>query len=326
MDPLEKRALGRTGLRVTRVGLGGSALGGMYGDILPEQAYEIVHRALDLGINFFDTAPLYGRGKSEERLGAALADVPRDSYVLATKVGRVRDPSDQDDGGHMRPRMTFDYSRDGVMRSLEGSLERLRVDHIDVVHIHDPYRHYEQAIQEAYPTLRRLRAEGAIGGISVGIGSVELLMRFAQEGEFDCFLLSNLYSLLDQSALKELLPTCAEKGIGVIAGGTYGTGILATGAKEGAKYHYRDATEEVLERVRELERVASQFGVSLKAVASQFVLAHPVVTSIIPSTRKPERVAENLAVVREEIPAEFWTALKARGLIPEEAPGLKGTT
>jgi D-threo-aldose 1-dehydrogenase len=222
----------------------------------------------------------------------------------------------------LRPKVVFGFSRDGVMRSLEDSLERLRVDHIDVVHIHDPHHHYEQAIQEAYPTLRRLREEGTIGGISVGIGSVELLMRFAREGEFDCFLFSNLYNLLDQPALGELLPMCAEKGIGVIAGGTYASGILATGAKQGAKYNYRDAPAGVLERVRELERIASQYGVSLKAAASQFVLAHPAVASIIPSTRKPERVAENLAVVREEIPAAFWTALKSKGLIPEDAPGL----
>jgi D-threo-aldose 1-dehydrogenase len=294
----------------------------MYGDIKPEQAYETVHRALDLGINFFDTAPLYGHGRSEERLGAALAGVPRNSYVLATKVGGFGAPPGQGGGSRLRPKTAGDFSHDGVMRSLEGSLERLRVDHIDIVHIHDPYHHYEQAIQETYPTLRRLRAEGTIGGISVGIGSVELLMRFAHEGEFDCFLFSNLYNLLDQPALGELLPMCAEKGIGVIAGGTYASGILATGAKEGAKYVYEDAPEDVLERVREMERIASQYCVSLKAAASQFVLAHPAVTSIIPSTRKPERVAENLAVVRKEIPAAFWTALKSRRLIPEEAPGL----
>jgi D-threo-aldose 1-dehydrogenase len=139
-------------------------------------------------------------------------------------------------------------------------------------------------------------------------------------------LLANLYNLLEQPALKELLPMCAEKGIGAIAGGTYATGILATGAREGAKYHYRDADEQILERVRELERVAAQFGVSLRAAASQFVLAHPAVTSIIPSTRRPERVAENLAVVREQIPGGFWAVLKDEGLIPKEAPGLDGAS
>jgi D-threo-aldose 1-dehydrogenase len=326
MDPLEKVALGRTGLHVTRMGLGGSALGGMYGDIPDEQAYAVVHQALDLGINFFDTAPLYGRGKSEWRLGKALAGVPRDRYVLATKVGRLLVPVDYDEtGGRAGGRLwsgkpVFDFSYDGVLRSLEESLERLGMDRIDVVHIHDPWRHYEQAIQEAYPTLRKLREEGVIRGVSVGIGSLELLMRFAIEGEFDCFLLSNLYNLLDQPALEELLPLCAEKGIGVVAGGTYSSGILATGATEGAKYGYRDAPEDVLRRVEALEAVASRYGVRLRAAASQFVLAHPAVTTIIPSTRRPERVVENFELLQEDIPAEFWAELEEKKLIPEHAP------
>lgn len=320
MDPLEKRVLGRTAIRVTRLGLGGSALGGMYGDIPPEQAHAVVHKALELGISFFDTAPYYGGGKSEQRLGEALADVPRGDYVLATKVGRLPDPSGERQEGFIFERMIFDYSRDGVKRSFEGSLERLGVDYVDIVHIHDPYDYYEQAMREAYPALQELREQGLIGGISVGIGDVELLKRFAQDGEFDCFLLSNVYNLLDQPALEELLPTCMEKGIGVIAGGTYSSGILATGSGQGAKYLYRDAPEEVEQRVREMEKVTARYGVSLKAAASQFVLAHPAIACIIPSTRKPERVVENVALVAEEIPFEFWVALKREGLIPVEAP------
>jgi D-threo-aldose 1-dehydrogenase len=328
MDPLEKRTLGHSGLLVTRVGLGGASLGGLYGDIPDEQAHEVVHRALSLGINLFDTAPLYGHGKSECRLGQALVGIPRDEYVLATKVGRLLVPADQEgptDRLHderPRYRAVFDFSYDAVMRSYESSLERLGVDRIDVLHIHDPYDYYDQAINEAYRALRKLREEGAIRAVSVGIGHVGLLQRFAQEGEFDCFLLSNAYNLLDQPALLELLPLCQEKGIGIMVGGTFASGILATGAKEGAKYAYRDASGDVLRRVQQMEEIAADHGASLSAAASQFVLAHPAITCIIPSTRRPERVTENVELVRQAIPRAFWEELRHEGLIPLEAPVL----
>ena len=196
------------------------------------------------------------------------------------------------------------------------------IDRIDILHIHDPYDYYEQAIDEAYRALRKLREEGAIQAVSVGIGHVGLLQRFAQGGEFDCFLLSNAYNLLDQPALPELLPLCQEKGIGIMAGGTFASGILATGAKEGAKYAYRDAPEDVLRRVQRMEEIAADHGVSIPAAASQFVLAHPAITCIIPSTRKPERVTENVELVRQAIPLAFWEELRHEGLIPLEAPVL----
>jgi len=326
MDPLEKRTLGQSGLQVTRVGLGGASLGGLYGDIPDEQAHEVVRRALSLGINLFDTAPLYGHGKSERRLGQALAGIPHDEYVLATKVGRLLIPVDEESptdrlgGKGPRHRTVFDFSYDAVMRSYESSLGRLGVDRIDVLHIHDPYDYYDQAIDEAYRALRKLREEGAIRAVSVGIGHVGLLQRFAQEGEFDCFLLSNAYNLLDQPALPELLPLCQEKGIGIMAGGTFASGILATGAREGAKYTYRDAPEDVLRRVQQMEQIAADHGVSLSAAASQFVLAHPAITCIIPSTRRAERVTENVELVRQAIPLAFWEELRHEGLIPREAP------
>ena len=326
MDPLEKRTLGKSGLQVTRVGLGGSGLGGLYGDIPDKQVHEVVRRALSLGINLFDTAPLYGHGKSERRLGEVLAGISRDEYVLATKVGRLLVPADEDrprdrlHGKRSRYRTVFDFSYDAVMRSYESSLDRLGVDRIDVLHIHDPYDYYDQAIDEAYRALRKLREEGAIRAVSVGIGHVGLLQRFAQEGEFDCFLLSNAYNLLDQDALPELLPLCQEKGIGIMAGGTFASGILATGAKEGAKYKYRSAPEEVLRRVRRMQEIAAGYGVTMAAAASQFVLAHPAITCIVPSTRNPERVTENVELVRQQIPAAFWEELRHKGLIPEEAP------
>ncbi|PYV43181.1 MAG: aldo/keto reductase [Acidobacteria bacterium] len=324
---MEKETLGKTGLEVTRVGLGCAAIGGLYGDIPDEQAYAVVSRALSLGMNLFDTAPLYGYGKSEMRLGKALAGVPRERFVLATKVGRLLVPkemgSTEQDGQWGNPppvRPRFDFSYDAVMRSFEESLKRLNVDRIDILHIHDPDNHYDQAIRGAYSALDKLRSQRLIRGVSAGMNQSEMLARFAREGDFDCFLLAGRYSLLEQGALDELFPLCAKKNIGIMLGGTYNSGILAKELKPGAKYNYADAPPEILEKARGLQALASRYNVSLKAAASQFALAHPVVTTIIPGTRVPERVDENLNVLRERIPSEFWAELKAKKLIRPDAP------
>lgn len=326
MHPLEKAALGRSGLQVTRLGLGCAAIGGLYGDIPDDQATQVVHKALDLGLNLFDTAPLYGSGKSEERLGRALHDVPRDSYVLASKVGRLlvanddgqRDGSIFDNPPPFKP--VFDFSYDGVMRSLEESLKRLGVDRIDILHIHDPDAHWKEAIEGAYPALERLRAEGVISAVSAGMNQWEMLARFAREGEFDCFLLAGRYSLLDQSALDELLPLCTEKNIGIMAGGTYNSGILAKGAKPGATYNYGDAPADIMQKAQAIEAVAERHGVDVKAAASQFVFAHPAITCIIPGTRQPARVEENFNLLIDKIPSAFWDDLRAESLVHESAP------
>ena len=326
MHPLEKAALGRSGLQVTRLGLGCAAIGGLYGDIPDDQATQVVHKALDLGLNLFDTAPLYGSGKSEERLGRALRDVPRDAYVLASKVGRLLVASDDDqrDGSifdnppPFKP--VFDFSYDGVMRSLEDSLKRLGVDRIDILHIHDPDAHWKEAIEGAYPALERLRAEGVISAVSAGMNQWEMLARFAREGDFDCFLLAGRYSLLDQSALDELLPLCTEKNIGIMAGGTYNSGILAKGAKPGATYNYGEAPADIMQKAQAIEAVAERHGVDVKAAASQFVFAHPAITCIIPGTRQPARVEENFNLLIDEIPSAFWDDLRAENLVHESAP------
>lgn len=326
MHPLEKAALGRSGLQVTRLGLGCAAIGGLYGDIPDDQATQVVHKALDLGLNLFDTAPLYGSGKSEERLGRALRDVPRDSYVLASKVGRLLVASDDDqrDGSifdnppPFKP--VFDFSYDGVMRSFEDSLKRLGVDRIDILHIHDPDAHWKEAIEGAYPALERLRSEGVISAVSAGMNQWEMLARFAREGDFDCFLLAGRYSLLDQSALDELLPLCTEKNIGIMAGGTYNSGILAKGAKPGATYNYGEAPTDIMQKAQAIEAVAERHGVDVKAAASQFVFAHPAITCIIPGTRQPARVEENFNLLIDEIPSAFWDDLRAENLVHESAP------
>ena len=326
MDPLEKVVLGTSGLEVTRLGLGCAALGGLYGDIPDEQAVQVVHRAFDLGLNLLDTAPLYGAGKSENRLGLALKGVPRENYVLASKVGRILIPADgenNEQGIFDNPppfKPVFDFSYDGVMRSFEDSLERLGVDRIDILHIHDPDDHWEEAISGAYPALERLRSEGAISAISAGMNQWEMLARFARAGDFDCFLLAGRYSLLDQSSLDELLPLCVEKNIGIMAGGTYNSGILAKGAQPGATYNYSEAPPEIMAKAKGLEEAALRYQVDLKAAASQFVFAHPAITCIIPGTRQPDRVSENFNLLKEDIPTEFWDELRNKNLIRADAP------
>ena len=325
MNPLEKVPLGRSGLRVTRLGLGCASIGGLYGDIPDDQAVAVVRRALSLGLNLLDTAPLYGSGKSELRLGQALAGVPRDRYVLSSKVGRVLVPTARDpqvgafnDPAPYQP--VFDFSYDSVMRSFEASLKRLGVDRIDILHIHDPDNHWQEAIDGAYPALDELRGDGVIRAVSAGMNQWEMLARFAREGDFDCFLLAGRYSLLDLSALDELLPLCVEKNIGILAGGTYNSGILAKGAHPGVTYNYQEAPPEIAAKAKALEAVAARHQVDLRAAASQFVFAHPAITCIIPGTRRPERVQENFDLLTQEIPASFWAELRAEGLVRPDAP------
>ena len=322
MDPLVKKVLGSTGLEVTRLGLGCASLGRLEGAGAQEQATQVVQRALSLGLNLFDTAPLYGASKSEKRLGVALKGVPRDRYVLATKVGRLIRSVEELEGlpADQRRPVYFDFGYDAVMRSFEESLGRLQVDRIDVLHIHDPDRHYEVAMKGAYPALDRLRREGVIKGVSAGMNQWQMLTRFAREGDFDCFLLAGRYSLLEQGALDELFPLCLEKNIGILAGGTYNSGILAKAGQADATYNYREPPPEIATKAQAMQAVAERHGVDLKAAASQFALAHPAVTCIIPGTRLPERVEENFRAIEAAIPAEFWAELKEEDLIRRDAP------
>jgi D-threo-aldose 1-dehydrogenase len=326
MNPLEKAQIGRTGLQVTRLGMGSAPLGGLFEDVPEAHALDTVRRALALGINFFDTAPLYGHGKAEVYLGKALAGVPRSSYVLATKVGRLlipADPSQLEKREFDRPlpfKPVFDFSYDAVMRSFEESLKRLNLDRIDLLHIHDPDDYYDEAIKGAVPALAKLRGEGVIRAVGAGMNQAEMLARFAREAEFDCFLLAGRYTLIDHTGLKELLPLSVEKGISIIIGGPYNSGVLASGAKPGAKFNYADAPEEILQKVRQVEKVCDRHEVPMKAAALQFTLAHPAVASVIPGARSVEELQDNFRLVSHPIPADFWTDLRKSRLIPDEAP------
>ena len=326
MDPLKKVQIGKTSLQVTRLGLGGAPLGGLFEDVQGETAVATIRRALELGINFFDTAPLYGHGKSEKWMGQGLAGNSPDSRVLATKVGRVLEPVEpgtleKDEFDNPAPfKPVFDFSYDGTMRSFDESLKRLQVDRIDILHIHDPDDHYDEAIKGAYPALDTLRREGRIKAVGAGMNQAEMPARFAREGNFDCFLLAGRYSLIDHTGLKELLPLCVEKQISIIIGGPYNSGILATGAKPGAKFNYADAPPEILERVRKVEEVCGRHQVPMKAAALQFPLAHPAVAAVIPGARTVAELEENFRLISHPIPGDFWADLRAKGLLPEEAP------
>ncbi len=332
MDSIAKVAIGNTGLTVSRLGFGGVPLGGLYQDVSEPDAGATVRRALELGIHYFDTAPIYGFGKSELRLGRELAHVSRDSIVVATKVGYSLVP---EDGGRdekvfhrfdnvppMRP--IFDFSYDGIMRTFEGSLHRLNLSHVDILNIHDPDHHWEEAIGIVYPALHRLRSEGVVRAIGVGMNQAEMLARFAREGDFDCLLLAGRYTLIDHTGLRELLPICERKRISVIIGGPYNSGILATGARPGATYNYVDALPAVLERVAAIEAVCDRHHVPLQAAALQFPMAHPAVAAIIPGARSVAEVEQNCRLFTFPIPNDFWEELRRLDLLPPEAPVPKG--
>ena len=325
MSPLDKAEIGSTGVQVTRVGMGGAPIGGLYTAVEAATAVDTIRRAHELGVSYFDTAPLYGSGRSEMLFGDALVGIPRDDYVLSTKVGRLLEPvaeqpeSDQFvDLPSLEP--TYDYSRDGVLRSIEESLARLRLDRVDVVMIHDPDDHFEQAVSETFPALYDLRSQGVVGAIGAGMNQCPMLARFAREADPDCFLLAGRYTLLDQSGLDELLPLCVEKDIGVVLGGPYNSGILASDLSDETTFNYLPAPRDVLERARRIKDVCDRYGVPLKAAALQFGLAHPAVAATIPGARSIAEIEENLSMAAHPIPSHLWDELRAGGLIHPDAP------
>ena len=313
--------IGRTGLHVTRLGLGGVALSGAPPATDPHvpspesEAVSLIRRSLGLGLNYLDTAPMYGVGHSERRYGHALQGIPRDRYVLSTKVGRVLRP---DAGGQTT--WAFDFSREGARASFESSLERLGIERVDIVFVHDPDEHYQAALAGAFPVLRELRAGGRIRAIGAGMNQWQMELAFAREGYNDCFLLAGRYTLLDQTALPEFLPYCVEHHISVVAGGPYNSGILAVGPRAGATFNYRAAPPEMMDKAARIAQVCERHQVPLKAAALQFILAHPAIASVIPGARSVAEVEENARMVELAIPGELWAELKEAGLIVAEAP------
>jgi D-threo-aldose 1-dehydrogenase len=323
MRATDRVEIGTSGLTVSRLGLGGVALSGAPPSTDPQratpeaEAVTLIERSLHLGVNYLDTAPMYGVGQSERRYGRALRGVPRERYVLSTKVGRVLDPAEP---GSDRLAWSFDFSRPGVLRSFHSSLERLGLERVDILLIHDPDNHYEQAMAEAAPVLVELQREGRVKAIGAGMNQWEMELKFAQAGFFNCFLLAGRYTLLDQTALPEFLPYCLEHRISVVAGGPYNSGILAVGPRDGATFNYRAAAPEMMDKARRIAAVCERHHVPLRAAALQFILAHPAIASVIPGARSVAEVEENVSLVEFPIPGELWADLKTEQLIAAAAP------
>jgi D-threo-aldose 1-dehydrogenase len=335
MSAPPRRPVGRTGLEVSALGFGTAPLGDLYSKLDDGTAIAAVERALALGVNLIDTSPLYGHGLAEHRCGAAIRRVPRDQVVVCTKVGRWMDPSHgRGDGsgfvGGQPHRAVIDYSYDGTLRSVEQSLLRLGTDRIELLLIHDVdiWTHGAEAVEDrfreamagAYVALDRLRGEGVIKGIGIGVNEAEMCVRFAQAGSFDTMLLAGRYSLLEQPALKQFLPVALQQGMGVLLGGVFNSGILATGAVPGAKYNYQDAPAEILAKVTRIQRVCDAHGVALPTAALHFALGHPAVASVVLGAQSPQEVERNVAALSSVVPAALWSDLKAEHLLDADAP------
>ncbi len=336
-EPTERVTLGRTGLELTRLALGAASIGGLYTAVTDADALATIDRAWELGIRTFDVAPLYGYGTAERRLGAALSGRPRGEYVLSTKVGRlIRDTGelplgadidrqalgDQEDAFYPRSepvRIVFDYSADGVRRSIEESIARLGLDHIDIALIHDPDEHWEQAIGQAWPALARMREEGTVRAVGAGMNQSAMLARFAREGDFDVFLVAGRYTILDQVALTDLLPICLERGIGVLAAGVMNSGVLADPGPD-ARFDYLPAPPTIVERARRIGAVCANHDVPVRDAAIQFPLAHPAVVSLVAGVRRVDHLEEYPAAMRRPIPAALWEELRTEGLLAPAAP------
>ena len=312
---LPLRQLRRSGIAVSEVSFGGAAIGNLFAPVGDDDAQAAVDAAWDGGIRTFDTAPHYGLGLSERRLGAALRDRPRDEYVISTKVGRLLEPgpaAGPDTEGFVVPGSLvrrYDYSADGVRRSLEASLERLGLDRVDIALIHDPDDHGEQAFREAYPALEKLRGEGVVRAIGAGMNQTEMLTRFVRETDVDVVLVAGRYTLLDRSAEAELLPAALERGVSVLAGGVFNSGVLAAPAP-GATYDYTAAPDALISRALALESVCAEFGVPLRAAAARFPLTHPAVASVLIGARSAAEISDALTLRSAGIPAALWDALE----------------
>jgi D-threo-aldose 1-dehydrogenase len=336
MTAINIRKFGRAGFDVTDMGFGAAPIGNFLRPIPEEEAGAMVERAWDAGMRYFDTAPYYGHGLSELRLGHYLRWKPREQFVVSSKVGRVLKAARKDtidfkpwvDAAPFKPR--FDYSYDGTMRSFEDSLQRLGLGHIDILFIHDAdvFTHgpemqkvyFKQAMDGCYRALIELREQGLVKAIGVGVNNWEVMLDFMKAGDFDTLLVAGRYTLLEQEALNELLPLCERRGTAIVIGGGFNGGILATGAVPGAKWNYAPAPAPIMEKVKKIEAVCARHKVPLAAAALQFLLAHPAVASHVPGTRNVQQMNQNLELVAHPIPAAFWQELKAEGLLRQDAP------
>jgi D-threo-aldose 1-dehydrogenase len=310
--------IGRNRLELSRLIFGAAPIGGLYAPVAAAVADATLEAAWAAGVRAFDTAPHYGAGLSEQRLGTFLAGRKRDEFALCTKVGRLLVPTDDDVDGvddfYGTPQLARvrDFSRDGVLRSLEASLRRLRVDRVEMVLIHDPDEHLEQAIEQAYPALDELRREGVVDSIGVGMNHTAPLERFVRETDIDCILVAGRYSLLDATAAESLLPECSRRGVLAFVAGVFGSGVLAD-PRPGARYDYAPASAEVIARAERIRATCDRHGVSLRAAAMRFPLRHSAVSAVVVGARSPQEIAEDIADFESAVPDALWEDLVELG-------------
>ncbi|MGW7299914.1 aldo/keto reductase [Streptomyces sp. NPDC054829] len=300
---------------MTRLGLGAAALGNLYTEVTEEEAHAAVDAAWEAGIRYFDTAPHYGLGLSERRLGTALRDRPREQYRISTKVGRRLEPSARggDDRAHgfavpATHHRVWDFTADGIRRTLDAGLERLGLDRVDLVYLHDPDDHAEVAFREGYPALERLRSEGVVGAIGAGMNQAGMLTRFVRDTDVDTVLCAGRYTLLDRTALDELLPAAQERGVSVVIGGPFNSGLLADPGP-GATYNYTRAPAELVDRALRMRRLAERHGISLRAAALAFCASHPAVTDVLVGARSAAEVRDCAEQFATPVPDAFWQEL-----------------
>lgn len=320
-----KRRSTTRGPDLTELGLGAAQFGNLYRETTDAEASGAVDTAWSRGIRYFDTAPHYGLGLSERRLGAALAAHDRDEYVVSTKVGRLLVPSPEtadrlDDGGFVVPatlRREWDFSRDGIMRSFEGSLERLGLDRVDIVYLHDPDEHWEAASTTGIDALVELRDQGVVGAIGAGMNQAAMLAEFVRRCDVDVMMLAGRHTLLEHDALDDLLPLAVDRGVGIVAAGVYNSGLLSVPRPAAdAKFDYEQAPAEVIARANAIADVCERFGVTLPDVAVAYPLRHPAVVSVVLGTRTAAQVASNVGRYETPIPDGLWEALRDGGLLP----------
>lgn len=319
--------LGSSAVQVTELGFGGGPLGGLFTPLDDDTAAGALATAWDCGIRYFDTSPHYGIGHSERRVGECLRHKPRGEFTLSTKVGRLlvpQDPAGRMDEGFMVPathRRVWDFSRDGILRSVEDSLTRMGVDRIDMLFLHDAEDRFDTALRDGYPALAELRAQGVVGAIGAGMYHTAMLTRLVRETDVDAVMLSGHYTLLEHRALDDLLPACTERGVSVLAASIFNSGLLATPRPaEGAFFDYAPASPEVLRRAHRIADVCEAHGVTLPQVAMAFPLRHPAVAGIVVGMRSAEEVRHNVASFGADIPEQVWADLLSEGLLDERAP------
>ncbi|MFD8723052.1 aldo/keto reductase [Streptomyces sp. NPDC059629] len=318
--------LGQSTVEVSELGLGGGPLGGLFAAADDDTAAATLTAAWSSGIRYFDTSPHYGIGHSERRTGEFLRPLPRGEFTLSTKVGRLlveQDPAGRRDEGFNVPathRRVWDFSREGVFRSVEDSLTRMGLDRIDMLFLHDAEKHFDAAVRDGYPALAELRAQGVVDAIGAGMYHPGMLTRLVREADVDVVMLSGRYTLLDHSAADDLLPACAEHGVSVLAASVFNSGVLATARPaEGAAFDYAPAPPEVLRRAQEIAAVCEAHGTTLPQAAMAFPLRHPAVAGIVVGMRSPEEVRHNVASFRAAVPEGLWADLLEAGLLDERA-------